>query len=51
MIIKRDVGIHTKLSNKYHIPTSVIEVICNHPFKFANNIISDSTNTKVIMFD
>lgn len=50
MIIKRDVGIHTKLSNKYHIPTSVIEVICNHPFKFANNIISDSTNTKAIMF-
>ena len=41
-------SIYTTLANKYNIPHQVIEVICNHPFKFA--IISDSANTKSIMF-
>ena len=43
-------SIFTTLANNYNIPHQVIEVMCNHPFKFANTIISDSTNTKSIMF-
>lgn len=50
MIIQKDKNIYTKLSNKYNIPYQVIEVICNHPFKFANSIISDENNEKPIMF-
>lgn len=50
MIINRDLSIYTKLANKYNLPVQVIEVICNHPFKFANRIISDPDNIKSIMF-
>ena len=42
--------IYTKLANKYGIPHQVVEVICNHPFKFANRIISNDDNVKAIMF-
>lgn len=50
MIINRDLSIYTKLANKYNLPVQVIEVICNHPFKFANSIISNPDNIKSIMF-
>lgn len=50
MVIKRDRSIYTKLSNKYNIPYQVVEVICNHPFKFANTKISDTQDTRSIMF-
>ena len=50
MVIKKDKSIYTKLSNKYNIPYQVVEVICNHPFKFANSKISDSEDTRSIMF-
>lgn len=43
-------NVYTILSNKYNIPYQVVEVICNHPFKFANTIISDKEDTKSIMF-
>ena len=38
------------LRNKYNIPHQVVEVICNHPFKFANRVISNDEDTKTIMF-
>lgn len=50
MIIKQDKSIYTQLANKYNIPSQVVEVICNHPFKFASERIADDTNTKSIMF-
>ena len=43
-------SIYTQLSNKYNIPYPVIEVICNSPFKFAKEIMSDDNDTKDIMF-
>ena len=49
MVINRDLSIYTKLANKYNLPVQVIEVICNHPFKFAS-IISNPDNIKSIMF-
>lgn len=42
--------IYSQLSNKYNIPYQVIEVICNSPFKFASEKISDSEDNKSIMF-
>lgn len=33
-------NIYIQLANKYNIPHQVVEVICNHPFKFANRVIS-----------
>lgn len=50
MIVKEKVPIYTQLANKYSIPHQVVEVICNHPFKFANKVISDDENVKSIMF-
>lgn len=50
MIIKQDKSIYTQLANKYNLSSQVIEVICNHPFKFASERIADDTNTKPIMF-
>ena len=50
MIIKKDTSIYTKLANKYNLPHQVIEVICNHPFKFANQVISNDDDLKTIMF-
>lgn len=32
---------YTWLSNKYHISSKIIEVICNSPFKFANEAMSN----------
>lgn len=43
-------SIYTLLANKYHIPRQVIEVICNHPFKFANMVIANEDDLKTIMF-
>lgn len=50
MIPQRKTSIYTQLSNKYNIPYQVVEVICNHPFKFASTVISDPEDTKSIMF-
>ena len=50
MIIKKDTSIYTKLANKYNLPHQVIEVICNHPFKFANQVISNDDDLKTLMF-
>ena len=36
--------------NKYNIPYPVIEVICNSPFKFAKEVMSNDEDTKDIMF-
>ena len=43
-------SIYTQLSNKYNIPYPVIEVICNSPFKFAKEVMSNDDDTKDIMF-
>ena len=46
----KKVNIYTQLSNKYNIPYPVIEVICNSPFKFAKEVMSNDDDTKDIMF-
>lgn len=46
----KKVNIYTQLSNKYSIPSQVIEVICNSPFKFAKEVMSNDDDTKDIMF-
>lgn len=43
-------NIYRDLSKKYDVPHQVVEVICNHPFKFANSRISDNEDNKSIMF-
>ena len=43
-------SIYIQLANKYNIPHQVIEVICNHPFRFANRIITNEDDMKTIMF-
>lgn len=48
--MQKNVSIYTQLSNKYDVPYRVVEVICNHPFKFANRVIADNDNDKSIMF-
>lgn len=50
MQLKKATSIYTELSNRYNIPYQVVEVICNHPFKFAANKIADTEDTKAIMF-
>lgn len=50
MISQKRTSIYTQLANKYNLPYQVIEVICNHPFKFANERITDINNLKPIMF-
>lgn len=47
---ERTTSIYTQLANKYNLPYQVVEVICNHPFKFANRVISDNEDTRTIMF-
>lgn len=47
---KKTSSIYIQLANKYNLPYQVIEVICNHPFKFANRVISDDNDLKSIMF-
>lgn len=43
-------SIYTELSNKYNLPYPVIEVICNSPFKFAKDVMSNESDMKAIMF-
>lgn len=50
MIPKKTKTIYAELANKYHLPYQVVEVICNHPFRFANAKISDPDNKRTIMF-
>ena len=50
MISQKRISIYTQLANKYNIPYQVVEVICNHPFKFANEKISSTDDIKPIMF-
>lgn len=50
MVQQNKTSIYTELSHKYNIPYQVVEVICNHPFKFAQNTISDEKDIKPIMF-
>ena len=47
--MRNQTSIYTKLSNKYNIPYQGIEVICNSPFKFANQVITD-LDPKPVMF-
>lgn len=49
MQIKRAKSIYTQLSNKYNLPYPVIEVICNSPFKFINERITDYTERALMM--
>lgn len=49
MQIKKAKSFITELSNKYNLPYQVVEVICNSPFRFANEQISDLSE-KPIMF-
>lgn len=50
MIPQKKVSIYTELANKYNLPYPVIEVICNSPFKFAKQVISNDDDIKDIMF-
>lgn len=50
MIPQKKVSIYTELANKYNLPYQVIEVICNSPFKFAKQIITNDDDPKDIMF-
>lgn len=43
-------NIYTELSKKYNLPHQVIEVICNHPFLFANRVISSEDDVRTLMF-
>lgn len=43
-------SIYAELSNKYNLPYPVIEVICNSPFKFAKDVMSNENDMKAIMF-
>lgn len=49
-MINKKINIYTALANEYNIPIQVVEVICNSPFKFAKDKISDDDNIKAIMF-
>lgn len=49
-MINKKTNIYTTLANEYNIPVQVIEVICNSPFKFAKDKISDDDNIEAIMF-
>lgn len=50
MLQQKKTSIYSILANKYNLPYPVIEVICNSPFKFAKEIISDDQDLKDIMF-
>lgn len=43
-------NIYLVLAKKYNIPQQIVEVICNHPFKFANNVMSRYEKDHPIMF-
>lgn len=49
MQIKKEKSIYTQLSNKYNLPYPVIEVICNSPFKFINEKITDLTSKSLML--
>ncbi len=50
MGVNKKLSIYTELSNKYHLPYQVVEVICNSPFKFAKAVINGEIEYKPIMF-
>lgn len=43
-------NIYAELAKKYDMPVQVIEVICNSPFRFAKERMSDDSDLKTIMF-
>ena len=45
--MKDQPSIYTKLSNKYNLPYQIIEVICNSPFRFTNEAITNQDNTPI----
>ena len=47
---QKKISIYSSLANKYNLPYPVIEVICNSPFKFAKEVMSNDEDTKTIMF-
>lgn len=47
--MRNQTSIYTKLSNKYNLPYPIIEVICNSPFRFTNEAISNMED-KTIRF-
>lgn len=47
--MKNQPSIYTKLSNRYNLPYHVIEVICNSPFRFSNEAITNMED-KAIRF-
>lgn len=50
MLPNKKPKIYTELANKYNLPYQVVEVICNSPFRFAKQIMSDDSDKKDIMF-
>lgn len=40
--MRNQTSIYTKLSNKHNIPYPIVEVICNSPFRFINNAITNA---------
>lgn len=50
LIQSRKNYIYRTLSDKYNLPIQVIEVICNSPFKFAKECISNDDDYRSIMF-
>ena len=47
---QKKISIYSSLANKYNLPYPVIEVICNSPFKFAKEVMSNNEDIKDIMF-
>ena len=47
--MKQQVSFVTELSRKYNLPPQVIEVVCNHPFLFANRRMTEG-DRKPLMF-
>lgn len=45
--MKDQPSIYTKLSNKYNLPYQIIEVICNSPFRFTNEAITNQDNKPI----
>lgn len=39
---------YTEISNKYNLPYQVIKVICNHPFLFASEKISECDDRPIL---
>ena len=45
--MRNQTSIYTKLSNKYNLPRQIIEVICNSPFRFTNEAITNMDNKPI----